>query len=72
MAKKVEVHDFGEQDGFHTYRVFGEVDQLEQIIKECQTADPSFEAPEILQKVNNWPTMLIKIKVLAKVGEAVD
>ena len=66
----VQVADFGENNGIRTFRINGNKEDLQRIINECRKEKAEIINPAEIQHVyrGDW-TLLLKIKVAAKVSE---
>ena len=69
----LQVYDFGQKNGVHTYRVSGIKEDLYRVLTECKELKAEFDIePDISHVRNGLWTMLLKIKIPVRVGEAFD
>ena len=65
----VQICDFGERDGVKMYRVHGDKEDLEKILKTCREDGAKLESEPILEYTRKgiW-TILLRIKIPVGVG----
>lgn len=65
----VQICDFGERDGVKMYRVHGDKEDLEKILKTCREEGAKLESEPTLEYTRKgvW-TILLRIKIPVGVG----
>lgn len=65
----VQICDFGERDGVKMYRVHGDKEDLEKILKTCREEGAKLESEPVLEYTRKgiW-TILLRIKIPVGVG----